>query len=266
LILIDKLKIYKLNNLKPFKEVEFKFKINNEIQKDYVKIYNETLKVIIKKNILYELTKEGIYSFNLEIFSVFELFDFNEKDEIDINTTLKNLYKIGYQNNHPKIFHLLINFKEKNIKEHELIQYLQKEIFENKDFKNIHYTNLKEVKNNGIKYIEHYQNPNFLDFFIYKNHYLIAYDYLKLFVFDIETNNIVYLNANIGRKIKYYYIFNYNNEEYLTTLYDDIKENNETLNEILIWNEEKLKNKIEEILKTGIKIIDRQYNVSKKGK
>ena len=221
-----------------------------------ISIKKETLKLILIQDILYELTKEGIFSYNLGILSVFV---FKENDEIDVDNSLINLYKKDYHKTHPEIYNLLIDFKESNIEEHEFIQLLQKEIFKNKDY----YTNFKKIKKkNYIKYIEYYQNPNFLDFFIYKNHYLIAYDYSQLYVFDIETNNIVYSNKNIGREIKYYNIFKYNNEEYLTTLYDD----NEGYNKILIWKEDELKNKIEEILKTGIKILDRQYNVDIKRK
>ena len=154
------------------------------------------------------------------------------------------------------MYNIFIDFREKNIDENELIQLFQEEIIQNKNKNNN--INLKEIKKeNYIKYIEHYQNPNFLDFFIYKNNYLIVYDYLQLYVFDIRTNNIVYLNANIGRKIKYNYIFKYNNEEYITTLYDD----KDGYNKILIWKEDKLKNEIEDLIKIGIKIIDRQYNV-----
>jgi hypothetical protein len=190
LILIDKLEICKFNNLKLIIKKEKKEILN-------IKIINDTL---------YELTKEGIFSFNLGKLSVFELFDYNDKDEIDVDTTIKNLYKIGYHISHEKLYNIFIDFRKKNINKNELIQFFQEEIIQNKEKNNN--INLKEIKKeNYIKYIEHYQKPNFLNFFIYKNNYLIVYDYSKLYVFDIRTNNIVYLNVNIGRKIKYNYIF-----------------------------------------------------------
>ena len=66
---------------------------------------------------------------------------------------------------------------------------------------------------------------------------------------------MLYIFNNIGRKINYSYILKYKNEEYLTTLYDDY----DNYNKILLWKRDKLKNNLNDILTTAIKVIDGQY-------
>jgi hypothetical protein len=99
LILIDKLDICNFNNLKSLTEIDNKENLNSIYGKK-IKYLNSnikkpTLKLCLINDMLYELTKEGIFYFNLGKLSVFELFDLNNQGEIDIDTSLKNLLKIG---------------------------------------------------------------------------------------------------------------------------------------------------------------------------
>jgi hypothetical protein len=111
------------------------------------------------------------------------------------------------------------------------------------------------IKNNFIEFNKYYLYTKFLDFILYNEQYIITHYYLKIFIFDIHSNKMIYINNNIGRKIKYSYILKYKNEEYLTTLYDDY----DNYNKILLWKKDKLKNNLNDILTTVIKIFDGQY-------
>ena len=110
---------------------------------------------------------------------------------------------------------------------------------------------------------------NAYDFQIFfDNNFLIIISLLQIQIFHIKSN-IFYINDNIGRKIKNSYILKYNNEEYLTTLYDDY----DNYNKILIWKKDEFKNKIYDIIKTSLYVIkgfygngnDRRINLINEG-
>ena len=109
--------------------------------------------------------------------------------------------------------------------------------------------------NKFIQNNQYYEFTEFLDFLLFNNQYIITYNNSKIFLFDIKTNNISFVNFDIGRKIKYSYILKYKNNEYLTTLYDDY----DNYNKILLWKRDKLKNNPNDILTIANKVLDGQY-------
>ena len=125
---------------------------------------------------------------------------------------------------------------------------------EGKDF---YYYNLNNIFEHDkfIQNNQYYEFTEFLDFLLFNNQYIITYNGSKIFLFDIKTNNISFVNIGIGRRIKYSYVLKYKNNEYLTTLYDDY----DNYNKILLWKRDKLKNNLNDILTTVIKIFDGQY-------
>ena len=125
---------------------------------------------------------------------------------------------------------------------------------EGKDF---YYYNLKNIfeHNKFIKNNQYYEFTEFLDFLLFNNQYIITYNNSKIFLFDIKTNNISFVNTGIGRRIKSSYVLKYKNNEYLTTLYDDY----DNYNKILLWKRDKLKNNLNDILTIANKVLDGKY-------
>jgi hypothetical protein len=123
--------------------------------------------------------------------------------------------------------------------------------------KDYYFYNLDNIfeHNKFIRNNQYYEFTEFLDFLLFNNQYIITYNSSKIFLFDIKTNNISFVNFGIGRRIKYSYVLKYKNNEYLTTLYDDY----DNYNKILLWKRDKLKNNLNDILTIANKVLDGQY-------